>query len=329
MKRLEYVDIMKGLGIILVILGHINAYNSLYKPYVYAFHMVIFFFVYGYVTSFEQKDIKNTLSKRFKSLVIPYLLWAFIYAGLSINTIIYILYASHYSIASVSNSSLWYLPTFFISVILFELIINLFAKKKIKKDKFVLVLSLISLVYLFVYFIMGDYSIHFGAPWGIDASLTGVVLISVGFICRFIFDKFKLLDKKFSIHLVIILMFFLLTFTYKLNNIDYVLLAENTLGNSFLFIFTGLCGTLLVLFISYLISKIKFDLLNKGLLFVGKNTLFIMASQKIFINPISSVIEKLQLNCVISVFIILMATLVLTSLGSFICCKFVPQLNGK
>lgn len=41
-QRLEYIDIAKGIGIICVILGHMD--NDSIKQFVFSFHMPLFFY---------------------------------------------------------------------------------------------------------------------------------------------------------------------------------------------------------------------------------------------------------------------------------------------
>ena len=45
--RLDYIDIFKGFGIILMIMGHIG-FGSLFAFFIHAFHMPIFFFISGF-----------------------------------------------------------------------------------------------------------------------------------------------------------------------------------------------------------------------------------------------------------------------------------------
>lgn len=46
--RIDSLDILKGIGIILVVVGHMIG-NQLYiRPWIYAFHMPLFFMVSGY-----------------------------------------------------------------------------------------------------------------------------------------------------------------------------------------------------------------------------------------------------------------------------------------
>ena len=48
-ERILYVDYIKAIAMILVIIGHINYANQEIKPWLYAFHMPVFFFCTGLV----------------------------------------------------------------------------------------------------------------------------------------------------------------------------------------------------------------------------------------------------------------------------------------
>ncbi len=40
--RIPWIDIAKGLGIFLVVIGHVNSYNACLKGWIYSFHMPFF-----------------------------------------------------------------------------------------------------------------------------------------------------------------------------------------------------------------------------------------------------------------------------------------------
>lgn len=68
-KRSQEIDIMKGIGIILVVLGHVGIRGS---HFIYLFHMSLFFLTAGYC--FNEKDVMHIGSlfkKRMRSLWIP------------------------------------------------------------------------------------------------------------------------------------------------------------------------------------------------------------------------------------------------------------------
>ena len=47
-ERLSWLDVLKGIGIILVVMGHIYS-NSIIFNWLYSFHMPLFFFAAGCV----------------------------------------------------------------------------------------------------------------------------------------------------------------------------------------------------------------------------------------------------------------------------------------
>lgn len=75
------MNILKALGIILVVVGHTNGLVFPWFP-PYSFHMPLFIFVSGYFykTKYET-GIKDFTVKKAKDLLIPYFKWNFIYGG--------------------------------------------------------------------------------------------------------------------------------------------------------------------------------------------------------------------------------------------------------
>ena len=90
-RRLEHIDALKGLAIILVVMGHVlsSFYADPYQIYatgprssmmlfriIYSFHMPLFMFLSGYVTlrlhDWSIQTCAMTLWKRFRALVIPF-----------------------------------------------------------------------------------------------------------------------------------------------------------------------------------------------------------------------------------------------------------------
>ena len=89
-KRVPYVDIAKGIGIVLVVMGH-NDF-SLISPFahklIYSFHMPMFFFMSG---MFFKPDMPflNFLKNRFHRVLKPFLaiLLLIFFASLSFSKI--------------------------------------------------------------------------------------------------------------------------------------------------------------------------------------------------------------------------------------------------
>ena len=75
-KRDVAIDIMKAIGIMSVIVGHLRT-SPIISSVVYSYHMPLFFLVGGYF--FRPKpNIRETAAKDFKRLVIPYLFTALV-----------------------------------------------------------------------------------------------------------------------------------------------------------------------------------------------------------------------------------------------------------
>lgn len=80
--REKYFDIARGIGIILVLMGHTGFLSDGLKHLILSFHMPMFFVISGMLMAYKgenQKAIKDIFSRRVKSLMIPYLWFSLIY----------------------------------------------------------------------------------------------------------------------------------------------------------------------------------------------------------------------------------------------------------
>ena len=72
-ERVESIDIIKGIGIVLVVLGHSGFSGT---KFIYLFHMSIFFIAAGYCYSSKYSEsiqaILGLVKRRFFTLYIPY-----------------------------------------------------------------------------------------------------------------------------------------------------------------------------------------------------------------------------------------------------------------
>lgn len=117
-KRLYYIDNLKAFLIVLVVLGHcIQNFTPDYSDnfifrFIYSFHMPLFFFVSGFV-SYKEKITWASVWKRFKQLMIPFVVWAIVKSIIlqDITKLPFIL--TH------PDNGLWFIYTlFFISLIM-------------------------------------------------------------------------------------------------------------------------------------------------------------------------------------------------------------------
>ncbi|MGE4430081.1 MAG: acyltransferase family protein [Sphingobium sp.] len=75
--RLDWVDAAKGLGIILVVIGHVWTRGAV-RDAIYAFHMPLFFILAGYFA--QPRPMKECALRQWRSMALPYM--AFLLTGM-------------------------------------------------------------------------------------------------------------------------------------------------------------------------------------------------------------------------------------------------------
>ena len=80
MQKKDYsVTIAKGIAIILMVLGHSGCYKFV-NNYIFLFHMPVFFFMSGYCfKSIYLDDVKTFCRKRIKGAYVPYVKWSIVF----------------------------------------------------------------------------------------------------------------------------------------------------------------------------------------------------------------------------------------------------------
>ena len=73
MKRLEWLDALRGLGMIFVIIGHMTMPEFVQK-FVYSFHMPLFFAISGYL--YNNHFTKRWCFRKIDSLILTYFVWS-------------------------------------------------------------------------------------------------------------------------------------------------------------------------------------------------------------------------------------------------------------
>ena len=189
-SRVEWVDIAKGIGIILVIIGHLSIpYTDLW---IYTFHMPLFFFLSGVVFSGIKYKFKAFLLKRIKALVIPYFA-----LGFGIFLFFTFLYVYHNKTGTVPPYfvigaldtpvnmlvkflvqkgywTVWFLACLFIAEILFYFVL------KASKNRMAITVAISSVICVggLVYYRFGGVTL----PWNIDTALIAQFFMCMGYL---------------------------------------------------------------------------------------------------------------------------------------------------
>ncbi len=167
-KRLDYLDMTKGLGMILVLLGHLQGDSIFtFSPYIqplcvfiFSFHMPMFFIVSGILIAIKNDEVKpfrDIAKARFRGIMIPYYWFSFFYLLVVVWALItgeiapQTLYLNiWYVLSCYGMNVLWFLPALYLGELLFIRI-----RRQIRDDvPFVVVIVLSNaIVYCAAYFI--------------------------------------------------------------------------------------------------------------------------------------------------------------------------------
>jgi fucose 4-O-acetylase-like acetyltransferase len=186
-KRIETIDIAKGIGILLVVLGH-NDFGYV-SPFgyklIYSFHMPLFFFLSGYFLN-ASIPFFEFFKKRFNALLKPYLFTIFLIYFLNVSfekmgfetavrRIVKSLYGSGLYIDWVQ---LWFLPHLFVVSLYAFLFFALFGRWNNRYTRWaalVFTLGISSLFlkdfYPFTLSLFGKQYELFGLPFSLDLVL--------------------------------------------------------------------------------------------------------------------------------------------------------------
>jgi fucose 4-O-acetylase-like acetyltransferase len=235
-KRVEYVDIAKGIGITLVVMGH-NDF-ALISPFahklIYSFHMPMFFFMSG---MFFKPDIPfwTFVRQRFHRVLRPFLFMVLFIFFMSISfSKVSILEASRRLVKAMYGSGqyldwvqLWFLPHLFV--------VSLFAYLFVRGIRQRLLFRLRWAI-LIVLYVISVFSIKLFYPF--ELNLLG--------------KDFTLYGLPFSLDLVLISGFFFIL-AYELNQTQYASFLESL----WLLLIAALALTFLVW---YFPAKIDFNI---------------------------------------------------------------------
>ena len=301
-NRDKSIDIAKGIGILLVILGHVPTVPTELKKIIYSFHMPLFFFVSGYlynIAKYNSLKLREFIITRIKKFIVPYFkigLICFALFGVIYPLVTegynkaYIIQCIRYLVGLFYSKGLpkwmaWSCPLWFLTCIFCTEVIFYLAIKYSKKP--IITFAILGTVG-FVYTL----ATTFALPWNIDVALTAVCFMYIGSLCR----KYNLITKLYDIKWIFIL-FIILSLSIILNvKIDFNL---RNYGNILLTYLSGTSGSILTLEFSRMIKH------NKLLEFNGVNSLYMMGFTYSILNIVTitdkqvSILDNFIVNFII------------------------------
>ena len=324
-QRIDWIDQVKGFGIILVVYGH---NFPIIEDYIYSFHMPLFFLLAGIFH--PKKSNFQVIKKRVQQILIPYFLWSFLlfifwfFIGRKfgesslldlspLKNFIGIFFSQGDTTYMNWGIPMWFLPSLFLTFLIFYWI------QKIKNSILKIILCLTCITIGFI--LPKVFNVYFF--WSFDVSLVGLTFYAFGF-----YTKKIILQKSQKKEYLLILFFLIFHSILSFLIVQKVDMYRSIYGNASLFIINAISGVLFWLLLIKNFNKFTF------LSFFGKNTIPILALQiramtfiklmillffgtKIFnFNEFEKVVSSLFQLALIYPIIILIN-------------KYAPQLNGK
>lgn len=279
-SRLEFVDIAKGIGIMIVCFGHSGA-EDVVISWIGGFIVPLFFILSGYMYKDKGIPVGKDLYNKGKKLLKPYFFFSvvllLIYKRFAWNDIVgvfysrYCLYTYHAPdnifFMKATNSPMWFLTAMFATFPLFYIIM--------KNEKYI---KWIVLSYLLITW--GCTFLPILLPWSLDVAFIMAIFMYIGVLFR---RQENLLNKPSYIYGLIIAAFLILC---KVNGEPNPSVRE--LGNSLLlYMITGVLGSISMMWICKHLEGKPFS----GLLAdIGRHTLVIFCLQIFIFHQINRVI---------------------------------------
>lgn len=273
-KRNTQVDVMRGFGILLVIMGHVYAPHIL-KYIICSFHMPLFFIISGYYFKPERAP-SEVAEKGLKRLLVPYIFTCLCIIVIEvivalvknddIGKTFYIWFiASLYGlpgrldIPNISEieriGAIWFFEALFWAQIELSIVSKV---KGIKRQ-----IGLVTTIFLSAYFV----SAYFWFPLNIGTGLTTAVFLYIGYLIK----KYNIMEKDnrnwmviaISLSSICVIIAFIKGKPFVPAYLEYPLYGFDIIG--------GVSGTYLMYLLSKYICK-KSKRLVKVLSYIGNRT---------------------------------------------------------
>lgn len=335
--RISYIDIVKGISMICIILGHFGIFNI--NRVVFTFHVPIFFLISGYFID-DKLKIKDLIKKKAKRLLIPYYITCLViillglYFSVSRGTIkerfIYWLKAALYAAGSPHSKpfkierigAIWFLWALFWGSMFLR--ISLAMRKEIR-------IILIGALFFVCYYTRN----LFWLPLSIQPGACSVLFMYIGYLLKTYKDRVDKIPPPIKavgslVALIISILF--------IKNFQSFALVECDFGRGIIDIIGCLCSCWIVILISQFIDK-HIHILKKIFINIGKQTLILLCVHIVELNlfpwiiiPYTLSLEKYPPFDLISIIIVkLPFDLFITNLITYYskkmkCIKKIKQL---
>ena len=290
-KRIEWLDIAKGICILLVVLGHELTWDEGLRYSIYAFHIPMFFILSGmtaYITGETEKGFNLFLKRNVNGLLKPYFIGSGFYIlfdlirggvqhSLSIRIIVFDVYQT---LVCYGINVLWFVITLFLAKIIFYWVLKIKKSELIKFSMLcVLGIGAVGLIALLTVALQNT-QLKNPVMWmaiGVLRPVLALPFVYVGFTLYPTFCK-EVVQKDNSICRASIgscfILFVIIPAVFKMKITMVNMVSEPI----WMVLVSGIVGSMGMISISFLIEQSHF--LKKALIFFGKNSLTIMLTHE-------------------------------------------------
>ena len=290
-----------------MIMGHIG-FGTKFDFLIHAFHMPMFFFISGYLFNSKKNlelSFKAFFIKKFKSLLIPYILFGAIHFLISI--ILYgfnISYLKHLLFFNTDGlpiaGALWFLTALFITDFVY-----FFINKYVKKDIF----KSISVIFIFLIYYLFRKNTNIIFPLALGPAISGLALYHIGF---------KLKEKILNINIILLILLTIINCILIFKN-GYVNMRMEIYANVLLFFINSILSSIILIDFSKKLEKIlNNNFISKYLQSIGKDSIIYVCLNQIVILFITSLVKYMNfplgnyLILILSLIILYILTILIT-----------------
>ena len=310
-ERIEYIDLFKGIGIVLMIINHAWFIGVFYN-FSHAFHMPMFFIISGFLYSKKIKDKDSFcvfLKRKTKGLIGPYftmgifhyLIWVLV-NGFSYLPLKRLLFYNTHDGMPIAGA-LWFLTALFFAEIFYSVL------DVIIKDRRLFVCAIVGVAMIGTFW--GE-ELNGLLPFAIGASLVGVGLFGIGGLFKRIVyaELYKKMMKQISLvqHVCVIVAFtvVLCFLIIKNGGVNMRLGRYSVIG---LFWINASLATMLGMHLTYLFVKyVRLGMVSRFLCTVGEQSIVYLCLNQVVIFLSTSIIKEFKFFNLIQHVIVIIAS---------------------
>lgn len=295
MIRNNIIDIVRGLAMLMVVLGHTisgcttNYEDSLIYKIIWSLQMPLFIIISGYLTKYSKKiesgdDLFEFLKKRTFAYLLPWGIWTFLIRGIvfgqeTFTDLKFILWHM--------DAGYWFLVAIWLINVQYGIVSFLTNKINIRESCKQFVPILLSLVTMSILALVGYL---FGFSFcAIKLTLYYTPIFFAGYLWGQIQNKTEVANNPKFTDTTITVSF--LIWLYLIVHYDFLIMSDNAYKIVILRFVASLLGCISTI---GFISRINSD--NKWLGWVGKHSLEVYLSHYLFLNTLSLTIHIVPVN---------------------------------